>query len=137
LRAFSIYKINERRNKITHQLFDTGDRFAAGKMTDWKTDRKRVHRSFASGWSHALSLTSAPPRFSPVCLFFPSEPSSPPRPLAVIQPRWMPGARRRRRPLLPRGGTRQNRKCPDMSFRRGQFATWNWMIDSDNRPGAA
>lgn len=28
-----------------------------------------------------------------------------------------------------RGG---DRKCPDMSFRHGQFATRNWMIDSDN-----
>lgn len=26
---------------------------------------------------------------------------------------------------LPGGGTRENRKCPDMSFRRGQFAAQN------------
>jgi len=131
------------RNKINHQssiIRYRWERFSSGlQQAKWQT-REQTGSEFTAHLRQdeaiPSALTSAPPRFSPVCLFFPSEPSFLLRAPIINQPRWMPGAHRRRRFLLPGGGTRQNRKCPDMSFRRGQFATRNWMIDSDNRPGA-
>lgn len=92
-------------------------------------NRKRVHRSSASGWSPALSpdfCADFPPR-----LTLPTLPSP-----TVNQPPSYWACHRRLSPF-PEGGTKQYRKCPDMSFRPGQFATWNWMIDSDNRSGCS
>jgi len=100
------------RNKINHQssiIRYRWERFSSGlQQAKWQT-REQTGSEFTAHLRQdeaiPSALTSAPPRFSPVCLFFPSEPSFLLRAPIINQPRWMPGAHRRRRFLLPGGGT--------------------------------
>lgn len=61
-------------------------------MTDWEADRKRVHRSFASGWSHALSpdfcTSPIPPGLSllPFRAFIPRVPPPLTNPVGCLGP---------------------------------------------------
>lgn len=81
------------------------------------------------------AVTSAPilsPSFSPVCLLFLFEPSLPlPLPSSASRaPAALTSSAGCLGPTAPTSSSRgrgpgQNRKCPDMSFRHGQFATRN------------
>lgn len=125
---------------ISHHLFDAGNRnsaVAGFQQAKWQTGGQtgseftaHLRQDEAMPWLQRLSdspLRLSPLPFRAVIPRVPPPLTSPPT--GCLGPVAADGL------FFPEGGTRQNRKCPDMSFRRGQFATRNWMIDSDNRPG--